>query len=286
MREIKGIDVSGYNPINDYQAVKNDGVEFAVLKIMRKDCHVDKGFKTHLSGFRSVGVRVSDVYTYSYATTVALAQLYAKHVVMLLKEYGMPKTTVVWLDIEDKCQMGLRGLLIDIINTYYDIITAEGYPCGLYTGMSFYNSFIKPYASKIKIPLSSSWIARYYKSHGAMLISETPNAKYKPFTPSKIAGWQYTSTGTVKGCVKPIDLDLIYVDDGTEPIKSKVDPTTLEAYVNTNGGRLNVRNSKGAIVGKLNNKEKVTVYAHADGKFKIGTDRYVADRYVTVKGII
>lgn len=288
MREIRGIDVSGYNLISDYQAVKNDGAEFAILKIMRKDCHVDKGFERHLKGFQSVGVRVSDVYTYSYATTIAQAESYAKQVLALLNKYNMPKSTVVWLDIEDKCQQGLGRSLIDIINKYVDVISADGYVCGLYTGFSFYLSFIKPYAQSLKIPLSATWIARYYNSYKPMKLMDKLNEKFKPFANEKIAGWQFTSTGVVNGIKKQVDCNVVYINDGVdidEPkINSKSTITTYEGYVNTNGSRLNVRNSKGVIVGKLNNKTKVTVYGKVGDKFRIGTDKYVACNYVTVKG--
>ena len=171
MREIRGIDISGWNTIVNYQSVKYAGVEFAVLKIMRQDCKVDKGFEKHLAGCRKVGIRATDVYTYSYATTIAQAQKFAKNVLILLKKYDMPKNTVVWLDIEDKCQQKLGRYLIDIINAYFDIISAEGYVCGLYTGMAFYKSYIKPYAKDMKIPLSASWIARYYNGYTEMKVT-------------------------------------------------------------------------------------------------------------------
>ena len=44
--KIKGIDVSGYNGNINWSKVAENGVEFAILKVIRKDLQPDKYFET------------------------------------------------------------------------------------------------------------------------------------------------------------------------------------------------------------------------------------------------
>ena len=46
----KGIDVSGYQGVINWQKVKADGVEFAILKVIRKDMNPDKQFENNWTG--------------------------------------------------------------------------------------------------------------------------------------------------------------------------------------------------------------------------------------------
>lgn len=46
------IDVSSYNPIKDYKALKSAGINYLITKIIRKDLVVDKLFTTHVQGAR------------------------------------------------------------------------------------------------------------------------------------------------------------------------------------------------------------------------------------------
>ena len=57
---------------------------------------------------------------------------------------------------EDKCQKDLGITLIDIINVYQEVIEYAGYEFGVYTGLAFYNYYIKPYANNVNCQF---WIA-------------------------------------------------------------------------------------------------------------------------------
>lgn len=216
----RGVDVSAYNIITDYNKVKTDGCDFAIVKIIRKDLNIDKGFLKHYKGFMNAGIKVTGCYNYSYATTVTKAQSDAKAVVAILKANNVKLT--VWIDVEDKCLMGLGSTLIDIINAYKKVITDAGYYCGLYTGQSFYNSYIKPYASKLNFTTKEMWIARYYKGDTVMTLSNTLD--YTKLPVQNIHGWQYSSKGKVNGSNGLLDLDEIYVytDKPVKIIKGKV----------------------------------------------------------------
>lgn len=190
-----GIDVSSYQGDIDWQAVKASGIDFAILKIIRKNLSRDSKFEANWAGCKVNGLTVQGVYNYSYATTVSKAKSDAQKVV----EYLNGRQCMVWLDVEDSCQKGLGKTLIDIINAYSDVITRYGLAFGVYTGKSFYNSYIKPYGT-LKCPL---WIAAYGKNKGNM------DVKYQPQIDGMI-GWQYTSRGAVSGINGNVDMNVWY----------------------------------------------------------------------------
>ena len=210
----RGIDISSYNKITNYSAIKSDGCDFAIIKIIRKDLNVDKAFVSNLQSLSNVGIKVSGCYNYSYATTVQKAITDAQKVVAIQKQYNTKLT--VWMDVEDKSLMNLRHGLIDIINAYKKVIADAGYYCGLYTGQSFYNSYIKPYVKDLNMTSREMWIARYYKGNTVMTIKDTLDYTKLPL--NNIHGWQYSSKGKVNGISGNVDLDEIYVYT-TTPIK-------------------------------------------------------------------
>ena len=194
---LKGIDVSAYQGIIDWSAVKNDGMEFAILKIIRKDLNRDKQFEANWKGANDNHVIVQGVYNYTYATTVAKARTDAKKVLEILNG----RKAMVWLDVEDECLKNLKGTLVNIINAYGEVIQSAGLRFGVYTGQFYYNNYIKPYG-EIHYPF---WLARYGKNTGEM------DLKYKP-TLSGMIGWQYTSKGRVNGIQGNVDMDVWYED--------------------------------------------------------------------------
>ena len=78
---------------------------------------------------------------------------------------------------------------------------------GVYTGLSFYNSHIKPYAKQLTCPF---WIARYYNGYNEMYFGVEPNEAYKPNIAHKLYGWQYTSSGKINGIQGNVDVNRRY----------------------------------------------------------------------------
>lgn len=216
---MKGIDVAKWNGIIDWKKIKDSGVEFAILKVINKQCQKEDAFERNYTGAILQGLPV-DVYNYSYALTVEKAVLDAKTVLSAIagKQIG-----TVWLDIEDKSQMNLGKMLIGIINAYKNIIESAGYKFGVYTGLSFYNSFIKPYASMVNCPF---WIARY-PSKAQMNFADVPREDKKPSIVHPLWGWQYTSMGKVNGISGNVDFSLTY-DCATEEKETDVGRKTIK----------------------------------------------------------
>lgn len=214
----KVIDVSGYQGIIDWKKVKASGVNAAILKVIRKDLNPDKQFENNWQGCSAAGVPVVGVYNYSYASTPAKARTDAERVVSILSG----RKVKVWLDVEDEVQRRLGRLLVDIIKTYQAVIEGAGLEFGVYTGISFYNSYIKQYSDLINCYF---WIARYPSSK-KMSVSSMPSEGKKPVIRHIMEGWQFTSKAAVLGISGDVDMSLWYgILGGAQTVQVTTLPT-------------------------------------------------------------
>lgn len=198
----KVIDVSSYQGKVDWAKVKAAGVDGSILKIIRKDLNPDTQFENNWSGCESAGMPIVGVYNYSYATSVSKAKGDAQKVIDTLAG----RKAKVWLDVEDTCLKGLGQRLIDIILAYQEVIRGAGLDFGVYTGLSFYNSYIRPYARQIDC---NFWVARY-PSSTTMTVDHTPNMDYQPLVSHVLEGWQWTSKCRIAGISGNVDLNQWY----------------------------------------------------------------------------
>lgn len=201
----KGIDVAKWNGKIDWKKVKNAGVEFAILKVINKSCSIEDSFLYNYKGALKNNIEIG-VYNYSYATSIAKAKADATIVSHILNDKQI--TGKVWLDVEDVCLKNLGSKLIDIINAYKQVIESNELKFGLYTGRSFYNSYIAPYGG-VDCDL---WIARYYLVNTQLKFGFVPDEKSKPVVSKDIYAWQFTSKGKVDGVNGNCDLNVIYDD--------------------------------------------------------------------------
>lgn len=200
----KVIDVSGYQGNVNWAKVKNAGVQGAVIKVIRKDLTADKQFENNWNGCNKADIPIYGVYNYSYATTEIKFTTDAKRVVEILNG----RKIKVYLDVENKCQKGLGMALINGINAYKKVIEDAGLEFGVYTGLSFYNRYIKPYAKYIDCDF---WIARY-PSTAVVAVSYIPSANKQPSISHNLVGWQYSSKTKIDGISGVVDMNLWYGD--------------------------------------------------------------------------
>ena len=233
---MKGIDVAKWNGIIDWKKVKAAGVKFAVLKAINKSNKKEDALDRNYAGATAQGLPL-DVYNYLYTTTEAMAQEAAQAVVNALAGRKVGK---VWADAEDACLKNKGILLIRILNTYKSVIEAAGYEFGVYTGLSFYNSYIKPYKDYIDCDF---WIARY-PSTKDMTIDMDPIASKKPVICHNLWGWQHSSRGRVHGISGYVDLDICYTMVGSN---GTVQSTTAyyPRYTGTSGSIVAALNAVG-----------------------------------------
>lgn len=198
----KVIDVSDYQGIIDWRKVKAAGIEGAVLKVIRKDLNPDERFEDNWRGCKDAGISIVGVYNYSYATTEAKAAADAQKVVSVLND----RKVKVWMDVEDASQKKLGLKLVNVTEAYRRVIEDAGLEFGIYTGLSFYNSYIRPYHGMLDCKF---WIARY-PSALPMSVSKEPAESRKPSILHPLEGWQYSSRGKVSGITGSVDLNLWY----------------------------------------------------------------------------
>lgn len=209
IKTYKGVDVSSYQGKIDWSKVKNAGVEFAILKVIRKDLAPDNQFENNWAGCVAAGIPIQGVYNYTYATNVNKAMTDASRVLEIL---GPDRHPFVWLDWEDK-SLPTGRQAADIINAYGDVITAGGCDFGIYFGMSYYDSYLNKIIKYVRPQYRKGWEARYYKGYQAMQITDTVDMAKKPGNfAGSLYGWQHSSSGRVPGITGNVDLNQWYVD--------------------------------------------------------------------------
>ncbi|MGN0331473.1 MAG: GH25 family lysozyme [Lachnospiraceae bacterium] len=201
-----GSDFAQWNPIKDMAKAKAAGLEFAILKVINKSNNPEKAYKEHLAKCQAAGVPVIAGYTYSYASTAEKAKVAAD---AFIRTAANDIDTMV-LDLEDVTMTGLGHRIVDIIMTYKDLAEQAGLKFVIYTGASYYNPCLRPFANEIAaIPI---WWARYPSTASKTLNSKLPDMKYLPVIPNQLLGWQYSSRGQVPGIDGCVDLNAWFTD--------------------------------------------------------------------------
>lgn len=205
----KGIDVSDNQGVINWGKVKAAGVQFAVLRSVRRSGKADNQFANNVAGCRANSIPFS-VYKYTYATTEDAARTEAQQVIALLESINADKSTIVWWDVEDRDTLWKLGWdkLTALISAAKAVIVAAGYRFGLYVGLYVYRESWFDFTPFAADPL---WVARY-PSKAQKDLSYNPAEKYKPSVGRAIWGWQYSSNGKVDGISGPVDLDICYTD--------------------------------------------------------------------------
>lgn len=198
----KGIDVSRWNKISDYDAVRDSGVEFAIVKVNNAGNVPDARFYEHVAGFRAAGTPMIAGYSYLYANTEEKAKRGSSSFVEIAEPQGI-KTMVA--DIEDPCMRGLGSKILPIIDIYKTTAEEAGMNFLIYTGASFYNPCLKPYESELAG--TSWWWARYPNTKDKRITDPIPDTKNLP-KHLDLDGWQYSSKLKVNGCSGYLDVNV------------------------------------------------------------------------------
>ena len=200
--EETALDLSGWNEVESYALTKAAGINHVILKAVNKSLHPDKKFEQHLKGCADADIKVIGTYHYSYAITVEMARQAARAWIRI--ENGRCRLFI--LDWEDAV-LPKSSRAAEIINAYADEIQGAGYEFAVYTGLSWYNSYLRKYADKLPYEF---WIARYYAGYKTFATSDPVNTKYIPVIKHQLIGWQYTSSGRVPGVKGSVDINQWY----------------------------------------------------------------------------
>ena len=198
-----GVDVSFYNGNVDWQAVRNAGFDFAVVRIGGRGwgsggtLYDDSFFFSYLNNAQAAGLKTG-VYFYSAAANTEEAKAEAQRALAELK--GFPLELPVFFDTElsgnypggraDELSMAQR---VEITKAFCEAIEAGGYQAGIYTSESFLTDELN-YSAVSSYPI---WMASY-----------TEDNALPRFDGYDI--WQLTDTGRVPGISGTCDINVIF----------------------------------------------------------------------------
>lgn len=185
---MKGIDVSVHNGDIDWQKVKADGIDFAILRAGYGKLAVqkDKKFEDNYAGAKAAGIPVG-AYWYSYAMDEDEARQEADVFLSVIK--GKQFEFPVYYDVEEKKQFDLgKEKVSAIMRAFLERVESAGYFTGLYGSAS---SLTTHTADDIKSRYTI-WLAHW--------VNQTNYS-------GAYAVWQYSEKGKVEGISGNVDLD-------------------------------------------------------------------------------
>ena len=193
----KGIDVSEFQGQIDWDKVKADGVEFAILKLGNiydaQSNYKDSKFDTNYKNAKAQGIKVG-AYIYNYCNAVDTLK---KGLKWAFEKLGNKKLDLpIYLDMEDKDIQGeTKASLTEQCNEFAKYVESKGYRAGVYANANWLKNELN--MSDFDKDLSI-WVAQYKVSKPQI---ENPDI------------WQYTSDGSISGISGRCDMNYLYNED-------------------------------------------------------------------------
>lgn len=194
---IMGIDVSKHNGAIDWNAVKNSGVDFVIIRCGYRGSATgvlveDQKFRANIQGAAAAGLKIG-IYFFSQAVNEVEAVEEASMAASLINSYKI--TYPVFMDVEsangraDGIDAGTRT---QVVNAFCRTIQNSGYTAGVYANKTWLGSKMNAGAfGGCKI-----WLAQY-------AAAPTYGGRYEM--------WQYSSKGKISGISGDVDLNISYM---------------------------------------------------------------------------
>ena len=223
---IRGIDVSVWNENVNWQAVKDFGIKFVMIRTTMGKSNTDEAFLSHYEGARSVGLKVG-AYHYSYALTPDDAVIEAEHCRNFIASAGCLLELPVFFDMEDadgyKSRHGMpsNSTLVDICEKECEVFENAGYQSMVYASSSWFKgklSGLKGY---------EKWEAHWptYSNGQQKGNATSPSGE----SADNCAIWQFTSQGRLNGYNGNLDMNYAYKDFVVKGGKPNPKPTPTKS---------------------------------------------------------
>ena len=197
---VPGVDVSSYQENIDWNAVKEAGIEFAIVRVGYRgyksgELDLDNCFVEHIEGALAAGLEVG-VYFFSQALTPEEAAEEAEFVLEKIKDYPVAYPVVYdWeeVDVSGGARTDEMNMLMltSCAQAFCEVIEAAGYkPCIYFNQTYGYQQF-----NLVSLKDHMFWLAEY-DTH--------PSFEYH------FQLWQYTNEGTVPGIDGHVDLNIAF----------------------------------------------------------------------------
>lgn len=198
----QGIDVSTFQGDIDWNAVRADGIDFAIIRLgfrgygAEGSMNLDAKFEQNMKGATEAGIKVG-VYFFSQAITEEEAREEAAFVLEHLNGRPLQYPVVYDWEAVGSNEARTNGLSADTLgecaNVFCSTIEAAGYQSMIY---------MNPYVAYIKYDIRDVmrydlWFARY---------KDLPDFHYD------FKMWQYTEKGSVAGISGKVDRNISFID--------------------------------------------------------------------------
>ena len=198
-----GIDVSFYNNDINWNVVKAQGIDFAIIRVGGRGwssgaLYDDVRTQEYLRGARAAGVKIG---VYFYSTAITNYEAVEEASVAISTLGGMSLDYPIFIDMEfsgeypygrsDQLSASQRG---GIATAFCETVRNAGYRAGVYSGQNFY-----------KYSMDYNAISSYY----IWLASYTSNNRLPDF-PYRYDMWQFTDRAAVDGIQGGVDMDVIF----------------------------------------------------------------------------
>ena len=191
-----GIDVSKWQEDVDFSKLKDNNVEFVIIKIggqpdKNEDVILDPYFKKNIEGALSNGLKVG-IYFYSHASSVKEAKKQADFVLNNIKNYKIDLP--ISFDWENWSTFNSYNMSLNTLNniakSFMLEINNSGYKSNLYSSEYY---------------LENMWFNKDYKN---VWLANYGKIKYQ----GKYDIWQLCSDGKVDGIDSLVDIDILYLN--------------------------------------------------------------------------
>lgn len=194
---VMGIDVSKWNGNINWNAVKNSGVSYVIIRCGYRGSSTgalieDPMFKKNIQGANAAGLKIG-IYFFTQAVTEVEAVEEASMTINLIKKYGIAYP--VFIDVEGSGGRadGLsKEARTNIVNAYCKTIQNAGYKAGIYANKTWLETKLNmSVLNQYKI-----WLAQYNSQY-----------TYK----GKVDLWQYSERGKIDGISGNVDMNISYL---------------------------------------------------------------------------
>ena len=193
----KGIDVSKWNGSIDWNAVKNSGISYVIIRCGYRGSTQgalieDSKFSTNIKGATAAGLKVG-VYFFTQAVDEVEAVEEASMVIEMIRGYTI--SYPVYLDVEPS---GGRGDKISkaqrtaVCKSFCATMQTSGYTSGVYANRTWLSEKL----DAGELGAYKIWLAQY-------AATPTYTGRYDM--------WQYKSTGKVSGIKGDVDMNISYL---------------------------------------------------------------------------
>lgn len=202
--KLNGIDVSMHQGYIDWSKVKQDEIQFAIIRAGygKEYDQEDPYFDYNIMNAKKNNIDCG-VYWYSYANSIESAYREAEVCYSIIKEYNYEYP--IYFDIEERLHESMTTAEVSgIVEAFCSTLRNKGYRVGIYSYASFLST--KIYTSVLQ--KYDVWVAHY--------------GVKTPAYSGEYGIWQHSSTGKVNGINGSVDLNYGYVDysqaAGTDPV--------------------------------------------------------------------